>query len=110
MKLNLKRLFNDALPIIHTVETVGRAAGLSGEQKRGQAVALLAERINDRVDLPPFVEENTDEFLGFVVDGAIWGLNNLLGEGWEQETPMQEIAQQADPAALEALKGRLSRG
>ena len=105
--MNLQELFNNALPIVQTVETVGRAAGLSGEAKRGQAVQLLAERINDRVDLPPFIEENTDEFLGFVVDGAIWGLNNLLGDRWEESTPMQEVAQHAD---TERLKVRLSRG
>lgn len=107
MKLDLNKLFDQALPVISTVETVGRAAGLSGLEKRGQAVALLAERINDRVDLPPFVEENTDEFLGFVVDAAIWGLNNLLGDRWEEATPMRGIAQHAD---AERLKVRLGRG
>ena len=108
--MRISDIFDIALPVVQIVETVGSAAGASGQQKHQQAVQLLAERINARLDLPPFVEENTDEALGMIIDGAVWGLNSLLGREWEQKTPMQNIAKQADPALLESLKGRLGRG
>ena len=108
--MNIKDLFDLALPVVQVVETVGSAAGASGQQKRDQAIQLLAKRVNDRLELPEFVEKNTDEALGMVVDGAIWGLNSLLGHAWERETPMQEIAAQAPRSILEQVQIGMNRG
>lgn len=105
--MNLKDIYNLAKPVVEVVEAVGSAKGATGQQKHDTATKILAEHVNDQLELPEYVEENTDAVLGMIVDLVVWGFNELR-KGWEKDTP--DLSAQVDPEALRMISAAVKGG
>jgi len=74
--------FKSLVKVLSLTETLGLKDGLSGEDKKGLAIAILNKIINI-----PIIRENTEaKIIGFAVDSFVDVLNKIFSKKWGDKT------------------------